>query len=331
MAGDSAAKRGRLFDLFVNQPGHQDLTRGTIFWCPLCRKPFSREHVVGDPPALTLGHIVQECLGGTWKTLCCRWCNNGNGHEIERDFLASHRVTDWAQGCGKIDVRMGEGGRVKAEMRRDPTTDRIDIRIITPMANPAVPAQRVMLEELLKNPESGNSFSVTMPWFRPNWCKATICQSAYLLMFKYFGYDFARCGTYNVIRDQVLEPDTEQPGLKILVVPPEIADQFLEGQQAAVIFVREPMRAILAVMRFRSPGKIDQVLAVVMPGPGEPPLTTIDLKNAVYAPVADETEKTWQWQTTFVAEWHHWLHGVRDGSGSSAPPPEWLAHLSRTG
>lgn len=49
------------------------------------------------------------------------------------------------------------------------------------------------------------------------------------------------------------------------------------------MFVRESMRAILAVLRFRSQGGIDQVLAVGMPGPNEPPLATINLVDAVYS------------------------------------------------
>ena len=120
MAGKNAARRGRLFDLYVRQPGHEDVTQGRIFWCPLCRRPFEREATAGDNPRLTLAHIIPESLGGNWTTLACADCNNGNGHEIEVDLLASHRFADWAAGRGTMKVRMGEDGKVRAESRRDP-------------------------------------------------------------------------------------------------------------------------------------------------------------------------------------------------------------------
>ena len=148
---------------------------------------------------------------------------------------------------------------------------------------------------------------MTFPWFRPGWCWAAVCQSAYLLMFKYFGYNFARNSRYNFIRDQVLRPDrADQPG-NILVLPQEIAQQFLEGNQAAVVFVRNPMRAILAILRFRSPGGIDQVLAVAMPGPDEPPLTTMNLIDAVYSTVSEDPDYMNSQQGSFWLAWHHWL------------------------
>src|SRR5262249_10518070 len=144
---------------------------------------------------------------------------------------------------------------------------------------------------MLQNPSGAEGMKITFPWFRPGWCRAAVCQSAYLLMFKYFGYDFARNPRYNFIRDQVFNADGEQGTANILVLTPEVAEQLLEGNQAAVVFVREPMRLILAVLRFRSPGRVDQVLAVPMPGPDEPPLAAVNLAGAVYSPVSDDPDQ----------------------------------------
>jgi len=304
MAGETAARRQRLFDLFVNQPGHRDLTERKQFWCPLCRRPFTREDTVGDPPTLTLAHIIPECQGGTWMTLCCRACNNDNGHEIERDFLTSQKISDWIHGRGTIPVRLGDGRKVKAEMSRDPERNHIQIDILTPMRNPAVVAHK----EKMVNAAAGESFDLTLPWFRDGWWRATVCQSAYLLMFKYFGYDFARCATYNYLRDQVLDPDNDCPGFLYAEFPPQVAAQLLEGKQAAVIFVREPMKLILAVMRFTSPGKADQYLAVPMSGPGESPLSDINLSGAAFSSVIDDVEATGRWRAPFWEEWRHWLN-----------------------
>lgn len=308
MAGESLAKRQRLFDLYVRQPGHENLTQGLFFRCPLCRQPFEREATAGEYPRLTLAHVIPESLGGTWTTLSCAGCNNGAGHKIEADLLTSHRLADWAAGHGTITVRMGEGGKVRAVSRRNPEAKHLSFDVTTPMVNSTVRVQEDRLAAMVQNPSQCQELKVIFPWFRPGWCCAAICQSAYLLMFKYFGYDFARRPGYNFIRDQVFHPDEAYQAENIVVLAPEVAQQFLEGKQAAVVFVREPMQAILAVMRFRSPGGIDQVLAVAMPGPDDdPPLTTVNLIDAVYAPVLDDPEYLVSQHASFWLVWHRWL------------------------
>ena len=303
MAGEYAARRGRMFDLFVKQPGHADLTEGWYFYCPLChRGPFPREATAGETPLLTLAHIIPESLGGTWTTLTCAECNNGHGHKIEADLLAQHRFTDWVHGRGSLNVRMGNEGRVRAESRRDPEANRLAFNITTPMASPAVQAHQFRL----RSADAGQEFQITLPWFRPEWCWAAVCQSAYLLMFRWFGYDFARNPRYNFIREQVFEPDGERTG-HILELPPDVAGQFLEGNQAAVVFTRQPMRAILAVMRFRSAGERDQVLAVTMPGPDGELLTTVSLQGLIYSPAAEAPEIMASQQGAFWLAWQHWL------------------------
>ena len=307
MVSENAEKRGRLFDLYVRQPGHEDITQGRYFCCPLCRRPFEREATAGDIPLLTLAHIIPEALGGTWTTLACADCNNGHGRKVEDDLLASHRFADWVTGRGTMQVRMGEGGKVRAESRRDPEENHLSFTVTTPMASPAVRVHKQQLATIAENPSGGHELKFVLPWFRPGWCWAAVCQSAYLLMFKYFGYDFARNHRYNFIRDQIFLPDGAERAGHILVLPAPIAEQFLEGNQAAVVFVRQPMRAILAVLRFRSPGGTDQVLAVGMPGPDEPPLTGIDLADAVYSPVSNDPDRMCAHHGSFWLTWHHWL------------------------
>ncbi len=307
MAGENAVRRGRLFDLYVRQPGHEDVTQGHFFWCPLCRRPFEREAAAGDNPRLTLAHIIPESLGGTWTTLTCADCNNGHGRKIEDDLLASHRFTDWATGRGTMTVRMGEGGKVRAESQRDPETNRLLFNVTTPMASPVVQLHKERLAAIAQSAGGGQEFKVAFPWFRPGWCWAAVCQSAYLLMFKYFGYDFARNPRYNFIHDQVFRPDGADQAGNILMLPTHIAKQFLEGNQAAVAFVRQPMRVVLAILRFRSPGGADQVLAVGMPGPDEPPLTTMNLADAIYSPVTENPDHMSSQQGSLWLAWHHWL------------------------
>jgi hypothetical protein len=74
-----------------------------------------------------------------------------------------------------------------------------------------------------------------------------------------------------------------------------------------VVFAREPMRAILAVMRFRSLGERDEVLAVVMPGPDEEPLTTVKLEGLLYSPVVESRDAMASQEGSFCLAWRRWL------------------------
>lgn len=302
MAGNKAAKRLRLFDLFVNQRGHTEITHGMYFFCPLCRERFVREDCVGDNPRLTLAHIVPDKQGGTWRTLSCAACNNDNGSAIEIDFLTQQKLSDWPHGRGPIPVRCGDSGALKADMTRDPVNNRTHIKILTSEKNPAVAA----FKQQGMAAREGDRFKMTTPWFRNGWSKATICQSAYLLMFRSFGYDFARCETYNLILRQIRDPNEDHNDVLTAHVPPDVAAELLEGEQARVFFVSQPVKCILAVMRFTSPGEAHLFEAVVMPGPEELPLTEFEMSGMCYAPVEDNVELKGYWGHPLVEEWRHW-------------------------
>jgi hypothetical protein len=150
-----------------------------------------------------------------------------------------------------------------------------------------------------------------LPWYRASRCWAAVCQSAYLLLFRHFGYDFARHPTYSPLREQVIRPDEQVPTRNIHVLGADTAARILEGSQAAVMFVREPVRALLAVLRFRSPGGVDQVLGVLLPGPGEPDLPRLDLQTFSGEIVPYEPELMAEQQGYFWLRWHHWIeHGA---------------------
>lgn len=304
---EQAAKRLRLFDLYVHQTGHEGMTQGKYFFCPLCRQPFERHDTAGDNPRLTLAHIIPYSLDGTLTTLTCAACNNGKGSNIDRELLTCHQHADWTRGHGAVKVRLGDGRKVAAELRRNTEMNRLEINIMTPMVNPSVSAFQEMLSTLLQNPGQGKGFRVRVPRVRANWCRAAVCHSVYLLMFKYFGYDFARNPRYDFFLNQIHHPDERHDGIHTLELPREVADLFLNGEQASVVFVQEPMRAVVAVLRFRSPGGVEQVLAVGMPGPDEPAIAELNLENAIYTRVPEDTEALRSELGSFWSAWQHWL------------------------
>jgi hypothetical protein len=314
MPSENAIRRERLFELFTRQPGHEEMTRGEYFFCPICRNPFGRDALGADNLRLSLAHIIPDVLGGTWTTLTCVTCNNEKGgRDLEADLVESLRLGDWLEGIGPIRVRIGDEGRVRAELRRFPAENRLAFTITTPMANPATADLKRRGDEIQRKASGSLRFRLRFPLYRARRCWAAVCQSAYLLLFGQFGYDFARHPTYSRLREQIIRPDEHLLDGNIFVLG-ENAAQILNGSQGAVMFVNEPVRALLAVLRFRSPGKLEQVLGVMLPGPGDPDLPCLDLKRFSGAIVPYEPDLMSEQAGYLWMRWHMWRKENEQGA-----------------
>jgi len=276
MSGKNAQHREGLFARFVDQQGHEELTMGQFFWCPLCRRPFGKEGLDGDPPQLSLAHIIPKVLGGTWVTLACTECNNGYGREIENDLTALARTSDWIHGLGDLRVgyRMGDGRTINATSRRDLSGNHTSIVIKEPMKSPAVIQMEKEMTRAVAEGISGQEFTLMLPWTRRGRDRAAIWQSAYLMMFHYFGYDFVRLTTYDYIRDQITDRSSESKTHEIRVFTEGRAQEVLQGKQGAVVFLPDPIPHLMVLMRHLSPGGRSQYLGVVMSSPIGPRLPT---------------------------------------------------------
>src|SRR5207244_558982 len=103
--------------------------------------------------------------------------------------------------------------------------------------------------------------------------------STYLLMFHYFGYDFARRPIYQKLREQVLNPNDRIWDGEIV----ELEESRFWADQGSVLFVLEPAPAILAVLRYQS-AESPLYLGVVLPGADgdvPPRLLGLGMKAAV--------------------------------------------------
>jgi hypothetical protein len=259
-------RRETYFDIFAKQPGHEDLTNGEYFFCPLCRRGFDRDALHQEPPQLTLAHIVPKALGGKWQTLACFACNSTNGTDLERDLVRSQEILDWHAGVGPIEVRLGEEGKISATLTRKPDENRFVFEIRTPMESPSVKEHYERMKNI--DPVKGHEIKFRFDVNRDSRTRAAIYQSALLLLFRQFGYDFIRRDTYRSLIDQVAHPDEEIAKYNIVVLSDKMKPAF-ENDEAAVMFVQKPFPSILSMLRFRSPGKRDQCLGVMLPGPGE--------------------------------------------------------------
>jgi hypothetical protein len=107
-------------------------------------------------------------------------------------------------------------------------------------------------------------------WFAPHQraeVAAAIRQSAYLLMFAYFGYGFAFHPRYEVLRTEILNPPQDVSPTAFMALDAEVAAGGPGMRDGAVVFVHRPSPVVLPLVRFRPPGGSERVLGVPLPAP----------------------------------------------------------------
>ncbi len=184
------------------------------FVCPLCREIFSREALDCPNPGVSLAHIVTEALGGRRYTLTCTDCNNRIGTELESHLVEKFRYDAWTQGVGIRSARMsGEFGEVGAQFQLSKDTSNWAIYFDLKQSNPAH-FERLKHWLACSGGRPNPELTWTMKWsarFTPPRVCAAIIQSAYLLMFDYYGYEFAFHPHYEPTRNFILNPQEGNP------------------------------------------------------------------------------------------------------------------------
>jgi hypothetical protein len=228
---------------------------------------YNRRGLDGASPSLTLAHIIPSSLGGKTCTLTCTRCNNGNGGTIEPLLTERFEAEDWSQGNGQIEARMsGPFGNIGVEWEQSPNGSRVNG---VPRQSNAVDLARFedYLTQKANDPESVVEFSLSIRHrHEPKRLEAAVYQSAFLLMFSHFGYEFAAHRQYIPLRRRITKYDLESWRTIILDVVEESVEPILGTQNHAVLFHRKPP-IIVAMLRMRPRGGRSRVLGVVLPGP----------------------------------------------------------------
>jgi HNH endonuclease len=265
-------ERKGLFDLYSKQLELYDSRFKDVFFCPICTRGFSREALTGPNPALSLAHVIPKSLGGRLCTLSCTQCNNDNGHEIETFLVERFRQDDWKAGIGTIPARLaGPFGSIGVTFGLDPNTQAWKLNVQKQQTSPND------FDELLRfmNENVGKSdvnveFNIRgrMP-HDSTMTENAIYQSAFLLMFTHFGYEFIVHEHFAPLRQQILQPRAEIYRPRILL-PTDEAVAFLLGQRAYSVFFSHQPAAIFACMRMARKGGLSQALVVALPGLDSP-------------------------------------------------------------
>lgn len=175
--------------------------------CPLCWQEKRYDE-------LSLEHVVPRSVGGTGKTLTCRRCNNEHGSELDVHLTKFQSVADALQGKGALSTKLNVNGKqVIANLKWG--EDSNDFQIVGKASNPATWA--AIQDEFKAGKVSKLRFTVLCGYARNNF-QSAVMRAAYLVVFKCFGYEFAKNEVVQVIRRRITDRSLANPDLGSLVV-----------------------------------------------------------------------------------------------------------------
>jgi HNH endonuclease len=187
----------------------RDLGGPYAYACPLCLGLFSRDQIEHD---LSLDHVPPKSIGAKLKVLTCEACNSTAGHQLDYHAFAVERIRR---------IVAGEPyGPVRAQVKIDEVTANMELRsdgtlneiIGLPTSN-----RRGVLDEVMArfgaqlregtNPSIG--FALPKLRFKPRRAAVSYLRAGYLAAFALMGYAAVVWQSFDLVRQQICEPDVE--------------------------------------------------------------------------------------------------------------------------
>jgi len=209
-------KRKLLFDKFSKQL-HDLVDQGLLdielkheetYICPLCLNQFSQEDLdTSKENFLTLEDAPPKSLGGNANTLSCKKCNNEFGHEI--DYHLTERLNEldlhsFLPNTGSKATITHNGIRVQGTVKVH-ENGKITITHLEKVNNPNT------LKDYISKTGKGDVTTLEFPATRVDYRRfeLALLKTAYLLAFEQYGYPLILSNAFDVIREQLNNPENE--------------------------------------------------------------------------------------------------------------------------
>jgi hypothetical protein len=193
-----------------------------LYVCPLCirgfdqsalTRPASREDRRGF---LTREHVPPECFGGRNLVLTCADCNHTAGFKIDGELAKFARFQDFFRQVpgqrmnGRIKIG-GTEANVLYEWKSDTDGEkRLEITDYRKLNHPRVePAVNQALETMATDTQG---FELEMRSYKIGYPEISLLRAAYLAAFAKLGYRFVCRPVFDIVRKQIIEPDTQSLG-----------------------------------------------------------------------------------------------------------------------
>ena len=183
------------------------------FLCPICLRAFDHGALGtnGIPQLVDIAHTFPALCGGTLgkATLTCRECNNRIGSELESHVARGFRFHE-APG--------GHGGKVWGHVEFDgikiPTTITSSPSGFS-LGQHFAHAPPKALERMAQQMQEGEKVTITIRWLHPHKYSAAMLHSAYLTMFRVFGYEYIIAANTEWIRTILTSDPPPEPPIGI--------------------------------------------------------------------------------------------------------------------
>lgn len=230
--------------------------------CPLCWQ----ETAFQD---LSLEHAVPGAVGGKHTTLTCRKCNNDQGATLDSHVANYQAVTDAFKGHGTLPVTLKVNGKRMVANLHWGTKN---FHVVPKASNPnEVTAIR---QDFKNNDVPEFSFSLSYG-YALNTLNTALLRAAYLVLFKCFGYEYARHEIVQSLRRRICETSLEQPQLGPLMIQLQNAELPYDEPHLIAPGNVNGVEFFLVILRLKK--ETTTWRGVYMPNPGDRDAEFFDL------------------------------------------------------
>ncbi len=186
-----------------------------VYICPICNKPHK---TINENDPLTLEDAPPKSLGGRANTLTCKTCNNKCGHNIDFHLTERLRELDSANFLPNTDTR------VKIKIGEEVLNGTISIdgdRKMT-MYHNIKNNHPLKLEEKMVGLKGGEIVDLSFLKTRviPEKLEYALLKTAYILAFEKFGSSIIFDKCFDIVRDQLNNPEERIYPEKFWLTPP---------------------------------------------------------------------------------------------------------------
>lgn len=227
------------------------------FGCPLCLRAFKKVDNLGEIVAEE--HVVSRQLGGRIVTLTCRKCNSDDGSKLDAHLIQRVRLEANKRPLkGRLRIGTVTFG-FEMDVRPAP---KADIKI-TAIRKQSDPRQIEEVKRLLREGRETIKLSGNLG-YNDNRSVVALVRSAYLLMFRTFGYRYVLDASAKIIREQIQNPRERMSVLDGIMW--RIPDAIPPGNIVAIMHTPKSIRSFFVFLRLDDDTR--HVAGVTLPPPG---------------------------------------------------------------
>jgi len=254
-------------NLSIYRPCYKDQ-----FMCPSCQRVFSRKDLEVHPPKISLAHAPPSSVNGRLTTLACTECDNRIG-ECDRQAKYEKDADEDLQSriVRNAIFRSSRGTKLPCQLEIPRNKSRhVEIFVVN---KPGMPLEdyRVIVERIRDDYSSGAPYEFSIETRAPKrepdkWLISQI-YSAMLIMFYYFGYEYALNSNINDIRQALIGGNILKYKNAIISVNDKTSSESIN--KPAVSIWRDPKELQCFIVEIPSPKKEHISRIIALPGFGE--------------------------------------------------------------